>query len=604
MKKRLTLIISTAFAVMLFFSVASFAENDFVEINEENFPDDNFRMYVEENIDSDSDGVLSSSEILDCNSIEVIERGIESLAGIEYFENLTELICWGNYITDLDLSNNTLLENVDCQENKLSQLSVVAEESDEPNLIELYCAQNELDDLYLSACTSLETLDCQDNQITQLDISNCISLRNLDCQFNQIEWFYADENPNLEELYCGNNELRELDLSNFKSLKTLYCNTNNIFTLDTSKCPDLEVLDASYNYLTNLDLSNNNILNADESSFVNNRLNIKIGSDNKYNLEWLRGFEPSKATNWKGAEVEDKTLIVNKNVTDVTYDYDCGNSQVGPLKFKLALQEHILPEECDHIECEEWKYDAEGHWTECVKCGMPLKGDGHYGGRATCFSKARCKVCGASYGELANHKTKTTVKKATLSSDGCLTKVCPECGSATYKIYRPKSFALSTIKYTYSGGVKTPSVIIKDSKGNALKKGTDYNVSYSSGRKYVGKYSVKITFKGNFSGTKTLYFTINPKGTSISSLKRVKKGFKVYWKKQSSQTSGYQIRWATKSSMSGSRYKTISGNKHTSKSITKLKSKKYYYVQVRTYKTIKGIKYYSGWSSAKKVKTK
>lgn len=434
MKKRLTLIISTAFAVMLFFSVASFAENDFVEINEENFPDDNFRMYVEENIDSDSDGVLSSSEILDCNSIEVIERGIESLAGIEYFENLTELICWGNYITDLDLSNNTLLENVDCQENKLSQLSVVAEESDEPNLIELYCAQNELDDLYLSACTSLETLDCQDNQITQLDISNCISLRNLDCQFNQIEWFYADENPNLEELYCGNNELRELDLSNFKSLKTLYCNTNNIFTLDTSKCPDLEVLDASYNYLTNLDLSNNNILNADESSFVNNRLNIKIGSDNKYNLEWLRGFEPSKATNWKGAEVEDKTLIVNKNVTDVTYDYDCGNSQVGPLKFKLALQEHILPEECDHIECEEWKYDAEGHWTECVKCGMPLKGDGHYGGRATCFSKARCKVCGASYGELANHKTKTTVKKATLSSDGCLTKVCPECGSATYKI--------------------------------------------------------------------------------------------------------------------------------------------------------------------------
>lgn len=472
MKKRLTLIISTAFAVMLFFSVASFAENDFVEINEENFPDDNFRMYVEENIDSDSDGVLSSSEILDCNSIEVIERGIESLAGIEYFENLTELICWGNYITDLDLSNNTLLENVDCQENqltnlelgcnsaltylncdknnltyldvsccnnlnylwcqenKLSQLSVVAEESDEPNLIELYCAQNELDDLYLSACTSLETLDCQDNQITQLDISNCISLRNLDCQFNQIEWFYADENPNLEELYCGNNELRELDLSNFKSLKTLYCNTNNIFTLDTSKCPDLEVLDASYNYLTNLDLSNNNILNADESSFVNNRLNIKIGSDNKYNLEWLRGFEPSKA---------------------------------------------------------------------------------------------RCKVCGASYGELANHKTKTTVKKATLSSDGCLTKVCPECGSATYKIYRPKSFALSTIKYTYSGGVKTPSVIIKDSKGNALKKGTDYNVSYSSSRKYVGKYSVKITFKGNYSGTKTLYFTINPKGTSISSLKRVKK---------------------------------------------------------------------------------
>ena len=71
---------------------------------------------------------------------------------------------------------------------------------------------------------------------------------------------------------------------------------------------------------------------------------------------------------------------------------------------------------------------------------------------------------------------------------------------------------------TYNGKVRTPKVIVKDRTGKTLVKNTDYTVSYAKGRKYVGKYAVKITFKGKYSGTKTLYFTIKPKATSISSL--------------------------------------------------------------------------------------
>ena len=69
---------------------------------------------------------------------------------------------------------------------------------------------------------------------------------------------------------------------------------------------------------------------------------------------------------------------------------------------------------------------------------------------------------------------------------------------------------LSTIKYTYSGGVMTPGVKVLDTNGNTISSG-NYTVSYASGRKNVGRYKVTITFKGNYSGSKALYFTIVPK---------------------------------------------------------------------------------------------
>ena len=59
---------------------------------------------------------------------------------------------------------------------------------------------------------------------------------------------------------------------------------------------------------------------------------------------------------------------------------------------------------------------------------------------------------------------------------------------------------------------------VKDRTGRALKGGVDYNVSYPKGMKNVGKYTVKVTFKENYSGSKSLTYTINPKGTGVSRL--------------------------------------------------------------------------------------
>lgn len=172
------------------------------------------------------------------------------------------------------------------------------------------------------------------------------------------------------------------------------------------------------------------------------------------------------------------------------------------------------------------------------------------------------------------------------------------------------SVTLSVDTYTYNGKKRTPSVTVTDAQGNVLKKNTHYTVSYSSGRKKVGNYTVTIKMKGNYKGTIKKTFTIVPKSTSLSKLTAQKKGFKVTWKKQTSQVTGYQIQYSTSSKFTKKTTKTITikSNKTTSQKVSKLKAKKKYYVRVRTYKTVKvngkTVKLYSSWSKVKSVKTK
>lgn len=205
------------------------------------------------------------------------------------------------------------------------------------------------------------------------------------------------------------------------------------------------------------------------------------------------------------------------------------------------------------------------------------------------------------------HVYEPVITKASLTANGYVERKC-ECGKVAGKatIYSPKTFTLSASTYTYDGKVKAPGVTVKDSVGTTLKKGTDYTLTYSAGRKNVGKYSVKVVFTGKYKGSKTLTFKINPKGTSISSLSAQKAGkIKVKWKQQTAQTTGYSIQYATDSGFTKN-VKTVenSSNKSTEKTITGLKRNVKYYVRIRTYKTVNGTKYYSAWSSSKSVKTK
>lgn len=109
--------------------------------------------------------------------------------------------------------------------------------------------------------------------------------------------------------------------------------------------------------------------------------------------------------------------------------------------------------------------------------------------------------------------------------------------------------------------------------------------------------------------TKTVTIAgLGPAKTKILKLTRAKKAFTVKWKKPSAanlkKTTGYQIRYSLKSSMANAKTVTVTKKATVSKKIKKLKAKKKYYVQVRTYKKANGKKYFSGWCTKKAVKTK
>ena len=181
---------------------------------------------------------------------------------------------------------------------------------------------------------------------------------------------------------------------------------------------------------------------------------------------------------------------------------------------------------------------------------------------------------------------------------------------STSRISKVSTIKLNAASYVYNGKVRTPAVTVKDAAGNILTKNKDYKATYSAGRKNVGKYSVKVTLCGNkYKDSKTMYFTINPKGTTIAATASGKGSMTVRWNKQMTQTTGYQLQYcANKNFRSGTKVKTVSKNKTIRTSVKKLASRKTYYVRVRTYKTVKingkSVTFYSAWSKAKSVKVK
>lgn len=227
------------------------------------------------------------------------------------------------------------------------------------------------------------------------------------------------------------------------------------------------------------------------------------------------------------------------------------------------------------------------------------------------YDEVTHKIKTVKYSVCNGHVYKNSVTKATTSANGSISKKCKYCdavkaGSKT-TISRIKKVKLSKTSYVYDGKVKKPTVSVYDAGGKKIES-NNYTVTYPSGCKLAGEYKIKITFKNNYKGTVYKTYTIKPKGTSIASTSAGTKKFTVKWKKQATQTTGYQIRYSTSSDFKSYSSKNVTNKKSTSTTIKNLKAGKKYYVQVRTFKTVKingkNKKIYSAWSGVKSIKTK
>ncbi len=159
---------------------------------------------------------------------------------------LTALFCNNNNLSSLDLSKNTQLTGLECYENNLNSLDV----SKNTQLKWLYCFHNQLRSLDVSGCTKLAVLYCFHNQLNSLDVSRCTHLTQLWCYYNRLSSLDISKNTDLNDLNCSQNNLTSLDVSKNTQLTQLWCYSNLLTSLDVSKNTQLTNLRCYNNKFT------------------------------------------------------------------------------------------------------------------------------------------------------------------------------------------------------------------------------------------------------------------------------------------------------------------------------------------------------------------
>ena len=343
---------------------------------------------------------------------------------------------------------------------------------------------------------------------------------------------------------------------------------------------------------------------------------------NPSNMGYYKTLEEISAYTYKSKSSGEQEYIEDKTGKKCIFELDIKNGVVSYVKSDLisigsitdstgeAADWYIGQPSSDNVILtqDEWyNLGKEGSGYTASYVREPIKGYVNIYVSGTSYHLTAKKTTGCKHKE----QVQSVKKKATFSADGKLVTKCKSCGEtlSTKKINKISSVKLSKSIYTYDKKAKKPTVTVKDSKGKKLKKGKDYTVTYAKGRKAIGNYKVTIQLKGKkYNGKETLTFRIAPAGTTVKSVKAGKAKVTVNWKQQTKNTSGYIIQCSTNKSFKGSILATVSSNKAKSKQITKLSTKKQYYVRICTYKNVKKngktTKICSDWSNAVAVKTK
>lgn len=242
---------------LLLVTFSLFAQNTYV-------PDDNFEQaLIDLGYDTVLDDYVLTANIIGVTELNVVQKNISDLTGIEDFSAITALHCTSNQISSLDITQNTALTGLYCQYNQLSTLDVTQNAA----LASLNCRSNQLNVLDVTHNNALLQLSCNSNQLFTLDISQNTSLTYLNCSINQLTSLDISVNTAITQLFCNLNQLSTLDISQHPALINLYCNNNLISSLDLTQNTTLGRLIAHTNQLNSLDIRNGNNTNIVDVDF-------------------------------------------------------------------------------------------------------------------------------------------------------------------------------------------------------------------------------------------------------------------------------------------------------------------------------------------------
>ena len=278
-----------------------------IAIDEANFPDENFRNWILAQ-DYGKDYVLSDEDIAAVTEMNVSDKGIASMQGIEFFTSLTELQCYGNEIRGESMETliNSLPDKTDTagnlyvyknetpEGNEIAPAQVTAAKAKKWNvkwwgkaangsskwidfelisineanfpdanfrnyvLAQSYGADGIITNLEISA---VKEMPVYSREIVNLKgIEFFTALTYLSCSNNQLTTLDVSMNTELTTLQCDGNQLTALDVSKNTKLGNLRCEDNQLTALNLSKNTELKKLSCGANQLTTLDVSKNTAL--------------------------------------------------------------------------------------------------------------------------------------------------------------------------------------------------------------------------------------------------------------------------------------------------------------------------------------------------------
>ena len=301
-------------------------------IDEAHFPDEAFRTYVSEHLDSSVNGYLDGKEAT-IKALDVSGLGIRNLKGIGNFADLESLDCSDNQLASLDLSLNTKLTELDATGNVL-KVSL-----DDFNRLDFSVLPG-FDPTKASDWTGARVVNPR-LQFLQAEVSYAYETGyqgeaelpevrfHLDAGNGEAE--IAVSEANFPDAVFRSHVGGQIDRSSNDSLDIV--ERGNVRTLEVADMGiqdlrgigyfnKLARLDCSNNELTSLDLSGNpalQILNAE-----NNQLDITLDASNGFDLSLLPGFDLAKASGWEGGIRLGNVLTFSQQ--EVTYTYATGYS--------------------------------------------------------------------------------------------------------------------------------------------------------------------------------------------------------------------------------------------------------------------------------------
>ena len=298
-----------------------------------------------------SNNKLTSLDLSANTKLQKINASSNKLTALDvrHLSELTHLYLWSNSdLRSIDVSKNTKLEFLSVSHCKLTSLDV----SHNRKLVELFVYNNQLTALDVRSNYLLKKLSCYENQLTALDVSNNGALEYLTVQKNPITELNLHPLSNLQQFSCSEAKLTKLDVSRCTELRELYCYDNQIETLDLRSNKKLQTLKCQNNRLSWLNLSSNTALDPAKVDCSGNVYDIKVDRNLQYKVYpdlpcygATEGtyFTAARASDWTGGTVSkvdgwDVLTLDNRDVKEVTYKYDTGNTRIGKVAFTLKTE--------------------------------------------------------------------------------------------------------------------------------------------------------------------------------------------------------------------------------------------------------------------------